>query len=66
MLGEEMKILYITLAILAVLIFIGWLGLQFKPAAFPVYDAQPPEFETFPLPENLPAPVERFYRAVYG
>jgi hypothetical protein len=61
-----MKILYIILIILAGLIFIGWLGLQFKPAPFPVYEAQPPEFETFPLPEDLPAPVERFYRTVYG
>lgn len=61
-----MKILYITLLILAALIFIAWLGLQFKPAAFPRYEAQTPEFKTIPLPENLPAPVERYYRAVYG
>jgi hypothetical protein len=61
-----MKILYITLIILAGVIFIGWLGLQFKPASFPVYNAQTPEFKTIPLPDNLPAPVERFYRAAYG
>ena len=61
-----MKILYIFLIILAGVVFIGWLGLQFKPAPFPAYDAQAPEFKTIPLPENLPAPVERYYRAVYG
>jgi ABC-type nitrate/sulfonate/bicarbonate transport system substrate-binding protein len=61
-----MKILYIVLIILAGVIFICWLGLQFKPAPFPAYAAQTPEFKTIPLPENLPAPVERYYRAVYG
>lgn len=61
-----MKILYIALLILAALFFIGWLGLQFKPAAFPRYEAQAAESKTIPLPENLPAPVERFYRTVYG
>ena len=61
-----MKILYITLIILAGLLFIGWLGLQVKPAMFPPYEAQTADFKTIPLPENLPAPVERFYRAVYG
>jgi hypothetical protein len=61
-----MKLLYIILLILALLIFVGWLGLQFKPASFPSYEAQTPEFKTIPLPENLPAPVERFYRTVYG
>ena len=61
-----MKILYIILIVLAGLIFLGWLGLQFEPAPFPVHDAQTPAFKTIPLPENLPAPVERFYRAAYG
>ena len=61
-----MKILYITLIILAGLLFIGWLGLQVKPAMFSPYEAQTANFKTIPLPENLPAPVERFYRKVYG
>lgn len=61
-----MKVLMIVLIVLAGLFFIAWLGLQFKPAPFPRYVAHPPEFTTIPLPENLPAPVERFYRAVYG
>lgn len=61
-----MKYLYIILLILALMIFIGWLGLQFKPAPFPPYDAQQFETKTVPMPDNLPLPVERFYRAVYG
>jgi len=61
-----MKILYIILGILAGLFFIGWLGLQFKPAPFPGYETQTSEIKTIPLPANLPAPVERFYRMVYG
>jgi hypothetical protein len=64
--GETMKILYIILFVLAALIFIGWLGFQFKPAAFPGYEAQSAEVQTIPLPAGLPAPVERFYRTVYG
>ena len=61
-----MKIIYIILLVLALLVFIGWLGLQVKPAAFAPYEAQTPALKTVPLPENLPAPVERYYRAVYG
>jgi hypothetical protein len=61
-----MRILYTVLLILAALIFIGWLGLQFKPAPFAGYEAQSPEFKTIPLPNGLPEPVERFYRTVYG
>lgn len=61
-----MKILYIVLFILVLILFIGWLGLQFKPAMFPPYQAQPAAAKIVPLPGSLPAPVERFYRAVYG
>jgi hypothetical protein len=61
-----MKILYTILLILAALIFIGWLGLQFKPSAFPRYEAQTRDTKTIPIPDNLPAPVERFYRSAYG
>ena len=61
-----MKILYIALFILAFIVFIGWLGLQVKPAMFAPYEAAKMETRTMPVPENLPAPVERFYRAAYG
>jgi hypothetical protein len=53
-----------ALALVAVVLV--WIGLQIKPAAFPDYpdDADAPE--TMPLPAGLPAPVEHFYRVVYG
>ncbi len=61
-----MKILLIILGALAVLFLIGWLGLKIRPRSFLPYTEKTPELETFPLPEGLPAPVERFYQTVYG
>lgn len=65
-LGRATKGLSILGGILAVLAGLGWAGLQVPPAPFPpvVQPAAPPE--TIPLPEGLPAPVERFYRQRYG
>ncbi len=45
---------------------LGWLGLSIKPTPFPAYPERAPALETMALPSGLPAPVERFYRAVYG
>jgi hypothetical protein len=66
--GQEhiTKIVIGILVTLVVLIFVAWLGLKVKPKPFDPYPAQTPELETVPLPNDLPAPVERFYRAVYG
>ena len=62
-----MKILLIVLCIVAVLFFLGWLGLQIKPKSFPPHpERTPPSSKTIPLPAGLPAPVERFYKTVYG
>lgn len=61
-----MKIMLIITGILAVLFFIAWLGLQIKPASFPPYPEQSQILKTIPLPGGLPAPVDRFYRTVYG
>ena len=61
-----MKTLLIFTIILAFLLLIAWLGLQIKPTPFKPFPAQPPPLETMPLPTGLPAPVERFYRTVYG
>ena len=61
-----MKILLIILCIAAVLLFLGWLGLQVKPKAFLPFPEKTPPLKTIPLPAGLPAPVERFYRTVYG
>lgn len=61
-----MNIMIGLLSTLVVLLVIGWLGLKIKPQSFASYPSGSPDLETIPLPEELPAPVERFYRAVYG
>ena len=61
-----MKPLTIITAIVAVLLVLGWLGLQIKPKSFLPYPEKTPELKTMPLPRGLPAPVERFYKTVYG
>ncbi|HSR29715.1 MAG TPA: DUF6544 family protein [Anaerolineae bacterium] len=63
---DMMEIIIGILVTLVILAVIGWLGLAIKPRAIDAYPSQPPDLETIPLPEELPAPVERFYRAVYG
>jgi hypothetical protein len=47
-------------------LLIGWIGLRVKPSPFPNYLAPNATLETVPLPANLPAPVTRFYRELYG
>lgn len=45
---------------------LGWLGLQVKPKPFPANPERSPEPATVPLPEDLPAPVDRLFRAIIG
>jgi len=61
-----MKTLLIIIGVLAALLFFGWLGLQIKPRPFLPYPQKTPELKTIPIPSGLPAPVERFYKTVYG
>ncbi len=61
-----MKTFLIILFILAVLLFMGWLGLQIKPKSFSNHPEQTPVLKTISIPAGLPAPVERFYKTVYG
>jgi len=56
----------IAVAVIVVVLAVGWLGLQLKPAPFDDYPGASQPAETVPLPDGLPAPVERFYRAAYG
>ena len=60
------KIILILFGVLAVLVLLVWLGLRIKPAPFAAFPQAPGAVETVPLPGDLPAPVERFYRQVYG
>jgi hypothetical protein len=61
-----MNILVILVGVLAGLLVLGWLGLHIQPGPFPAFPQPQPELESVPLPDNLPAPVERFYRQIYG
>jgi hypothetical protein len=61
-----MEILLILVVVLVALVLLGWLGLRIKPAPLPAFPQRSGQLETVPLPENLPAPVERFYRQLYG
>jgi hypothetical protein len=56
---------YLSLFILVIFI-VGWAGLQIKPKPFPIHPERTPQLKTVPLPAGLPAPVDRFYRKVYG
>lgn len=61
------KNILIAALVLIVLIgfFIGF-GIKHNPQPFRAFPDNSTELGTFPLPENLPQPVDRFYRAVYG
>lgn len=61
-----MKPTLIVFSILILLVVIGWLGLRVKPKPFPLATLPQAVIKIVPLPQGLPAPVERFYRTVYG
>jgi hypothetical protein len=61
-----MEVILIILILAIGILALVWLGLQIKPGPFPPYRERTPRLETVPLPGGLPAPVERFYRKVYG
>ncbi len=54
------------LIVVLILLIAGWVGLQVKPTPFPAYRelSLPPKQMT--LPGDLPAPVERYFRAALG
>lgn len=56
----------LLIAAAVVLLLLAWAGLKIKPRPFPSFPTAAPPGETLPLPGGLPAPVERFYRALYG
>jgi hypothetical protein len=55
---------WIDIALLLLLVPV--FGLRVKPAPFPPFTGQANPPEMVPLPSGLPAPVERYYRQVYG
>lgn len=61
-----MTILLIVVGILLALVVLAWLGLRIQPAPFPAFPQESGRAETVALPRDLPAPVDRYYRQVYG
>ena len=61
-----MEIAFGILIAFFVLILVGWIGLKIQPKPFKTYEAPTSHLELALLPEELPAPVERFYRQIYG
>ena len=61
-----MTILLIIGGVVLVLVLLAWLGLRIRPAPFAAYPQESGRAETIPLPRDLPAAVDRFYRQVYG
>lgn len=59
-------IVIIIVGVIVALFALSWLGLQIQPASFATYPQKTGEIKTIPLPKGLPAPVEKFYRKVYG
>lgn len=61
-----MKIAWIIGGVVGALIALAWLGLRIGPGSFSAYSIPAGPVEYIPLPTGLPAPVERFYRELYG
>jgi hypothetical protein len=61
-----MKFVLIALGVVAAVALVAWLGLKIRPAPFAAYDRPAGPMTRVPLPAGLPAPVERFYRTLYG
>ncbi|MCS7070742.1 MAG: hypothetical protein NZM00_04500 [Anaerolinea sp.] len=53
------------LAVLGLLLALGWVGLRVRARAFPSLVPEP-VLRRLPLPVGLPPPVERFARVIYG
>ena len=56
----------ITAGLLGSLAGVLWAGVQVAPAPFPTVGHVTSAADGIPLPTGLPAPVERFYRTIYG
>jgi hypothetical protein len=54
------------LGLLVLLLGLAWVGLHVRPKPFPPYPQQTPALNTVDLPTGLPAPVSRFYEAIFG
>ena len=64
--GRPLNTLIVIAVALALLLLLARLGLTIEPSPFPAYPGTEMATTTVPLPPDLPAPVERFYRLLYG
>jgi hypothetical protein len=55
-----------TAGVATTLFAVAWLGLRVDPQPLADPGLRPGAVESVPLPDDLPAPVDRFYRTVYG
>lgn len=60
------KVAAILTLVVAALAGLLWLGFRIPPRRFDPFPGGAVAFETVPLPDGLPAPVERYYRQLYG
>jgi hypothetical protein len=60
------RIILIIVAVFAVGLILGWLGLRVKPQSFSAFSGQQPVLQAVPLPLGLPVPVERYFRQTFG
>lgn len=60
------QILLVLAAVILLVLLLGWVGLQIRPASFPAFAQPSGNLQTVPLPQDLPAPVARFYKTIYG
>jgi hypothetical protein len=60
------KMMWIIFGILLGLVALVWIGLQIQPPSFAPFPQKSGAMRTVALPAGLPAPVERFYRKLYG
>ncbi len=64
--NKLLRVLLWLVAILLIVFLTGWIGLSVKPVAFEAFAQTQPQVERIPLPDDLPVPVDRFYRTIYG
>lgn len=60
------KMIALVILVVGAIVVLVWLGLQVKPAPFPPFPQQTSSAGTAPLPDDLPTPVEHFYRQLYS
>lgn len=60
------KTILIVLGVIAGLFLLIWLGTKISPRAFSPYPEETQDLGSFSLPDDLPVPVEKFYRTLFG